>query len=278
MMPSPRSITTAANSRNRAPSRCSIGRESIKADDKNTLTVKLKSGNADLPYVLTDYHLVMLPADGEGKVFERRSPAPAAMSLSPSIRASRPRCEDSRTTGRKAAPISMRSSLLPYPTSMRARPHSSPTVFDAMIECDFKTVDMLARDPNIKVDEVPTGTHVSMPMHHGCGALRQSRCQAGAQICDRSRSDGQDGAEWPWLDRQRSSDQPDHALLRCSISRSAAMIPTRPSSTQEGRAWKTSRSISPPPIPSSPAASTWRCSSRDGAEGGHRCQCHTRAQ
>ena len=42
--------------------------ESIKADDKDTLVVKLSSGNADLPYVLTDYHLVMLPADGEGKV------------------------------------------------------------------------------------------------------------------------------------------------------------------------------------------------------------------
>jgi len=40
----------------------------IKADGKNTLVIELSDGNADLPYVLTDYHLVMLPADGEGKV------------------------------------------------------------------------------------------------------------------------------------------------------------------------------------------------------------------
>ena len=36
---------------------------------------------------------------------------------------------------------------------------------DAVIECDFRTVQMLERDPRIRVDEVPTGTYVSMPMH-----------------------------------------------------------------------------------------------------------------
>lgn len=34
-----------------------------------------------------------------------------------------------------------------------------------MIECDFKTVHLLERDANIRIDEVPTGTHVSLPMH-----------------------------------------------------------------------------------------------------------------
>ena len=42
----------------------------------------------------------------------------------------------------------------------------NPTdILDAMIECDFKTVDMLKSDSNVIIDEVPTGTHVSMPMH-----------------------------------------------------------------------------------------------------------------
>jgi len=42
--------------------------EEIKADDKHTLRVKLNSGSADFPYVLTDYHFTMLPSDGEGGV------------------------------------------------------------------------------------------------------------------------------------------------------------------------------------------------------------------
>ena len=48
---------------------------------------------------------------------------------------------------------------------MRARRRLLNNSLDAMIECDFKTIHMLERDPNLKVDEVPTGTHVSMPMH-----------------------------------------------------------------------------------------------------------------
>jgi peptide/nickel transport system substrate-binding protein len=36
--------------------------------------------------------------------------------------------------------------------------------FDAIIECDYNTVDLLAQSADIKVDEVPSGTHVGMPM------------------------------------------------------------------------------------------------------------------
>ena len=36
--------------------------------------------------------------------------------------------------------------------------------FDAVIECDYNTADLLAKDPGVRVDEVPSGTHVGMPM------------------------------------------------------------------------------------------------------------------
>ena len=39
--------------------------ESIRADGKRTVVVELSSGNADFPYLLSDYHLAILPADGD---------------------------------------------------------------------------------------------------------------------------------------------------------------------------------------------------------------------
>ncbi|MGW8195314.1 MAG: ABC transporter substrate-binding protein, partial [Desulforhopalus sp.] len=37
--------------------------EEIKKDDKHTITFMLKSGNADFPFMLSDYHLVIAPLD-----------------------------------------------------------------------------------------------------------------------------------------------------------------------------------------------------------------------
>jgi peptide/nickel transport system substrate-binding protein len=37
----------------------------IKATDKNEVTLTLPSGNADVPYILADYHLLIMPADAD---------------------------------------------------------------------------------------------------------------------------------------------------------------------------------------------------------------------
>lgn len=40
----------------------------IKADGKNTVVIELESGNADFPFILTDYHLPVMPANGDGSM------------------------------------------------------------------------------------------------------------------------------------------------------------------------------------------------------------------
>jgi len=45
--------------------------DEIQADGSHTVVIKMKSGNADLPYLMSDYHLVMMPSDGEGNVDTR---------------------------------------------------------------------------------------------------------------------------------------------------------------------------------------------------------------
>ncbi len=42
--------------------------EEVKADGPSRVTVRLSGDNADLPYLMTDDHLCILPSNGEGGV------------------------------------------------------------------------------------------------------------------------------------------------------------------------------------------------------------------
>jgi peptide/nickel transport system substrate-binding protein len=138
---------------------------SIKADGKDTLVIELSDGNADLPYVLTDYHLVMLPADGEGKVSSDNAAGTGGYvvnTFDPGVHATLERFANYWKQDR-AHFDGIEYLAIP---DVNARQTGLLTAsLDAMIECDFKTVDMLKGDPSVVVDEVPTGTYVSMPMH-----------------------------------------------------------------------------------------------------------------
>jgi peptide/nickel transport system substrate-binding protein len=139
--------------------------ESIKAEDKDTLVITLASGNADLPYVLTDYHLVMMPADGEGRVSAESLVGTGGYvikAFEPGVHAKLERFANYWKPER-AHFDAVEYSAIP---DVNARQTALITnSLDAIIECDFRTVQMLESDPEIRIDEVPTGTHVSMPMH-----------------------------------------------------------------------------------------------------------------
>ena len=138
---------------------------SIKADDANTVVVELSSGSADFPYVLTDYHLVMLPADKDGKLrFDNKAGTGGYVveRFEPGVNAALKRNPNYWKPDR-AHFDEVEYLALPDVNSRQTGLVSNE--LDAMIECDFKTVSMLERDANVKVDEVPTGTFVSLPMH-----------------------------------------------------------------------------------------------------------------
>jgi peptide/nickel transport system substrate-binding protein len=137
----------------------------IRADDKQTLVIELSDGNADLPYVLTDYHLVMLPADGEGKVSWDNLAGTGGYvvkAFEPGVHATLERFANYWKQDRAHFDGIEFTAIADVNARQTALIMGS---LDAMIECDFKTVDMLKADPGVAVDEVPTGTHVSMPMH-----------------------------------------------------------------------------------------------------------------
>jgi peptide/nickel transport system substrate-binding protein len=137
----------------------------LKADDKNTLRVKLNAGSADFPYVLTDYHFTMQPSDGEGGIIWKDGVGSGGYmveSFEPGVRAHFKRFPNYWKEGRAhfdeveflaIADVNARQSAL--------KTHE----VDAMNECDVKTAHLLARDPNIEVENVPSGTHLTLPMH-----------------------------------------------------------------------------------------------------------------
>jgi len=44
------------------------GVDTIKADGANTLVVNLKGGDADFPFILSDYHILICPSNGDGSI------------------------------------------------------------------------------------------------------------------------------------------------------------------------------------------------------------------
>jgi len=137
----------------------------VKADDKQTLRVKLNSGSADFPYVLTDYHFTMLPSDGEGKIDWKEGGGTGGYvvkDFEPGVRAFLTRNPNYWKEG-KANFDEVEFLAIP---DVNARQTALTTnEIDAMIECDVKTVHLLARDPNVEVENIPSGTHITMPMH-----------------------------------------------------------------------------------------------------------------
>lgn len=139
------------------------GIEEIRADDANTLTIRLKAGNADLPYALTDYHLIMMAAK-DGKVDPLEANGTGAYRLDEfeaGIRAGLSKNPNYWKEGRGHFAEVVFTAVNDV-VARQASLHSD--TFDAIIECDYLTAETMAKDTNVRLDEVPSGTHVGMPM------------------------------------------------------------------------------------------------------------------
>lgn len=139
------------------------GIEEIKADDANTLTIKLKSGNADLPYALTDYHLIMMAAK-DGKVDPLETAGTGAYKLESfeaGIHAALSKNPNYWKSGRGHFADVAFTAVNDVVARQAALSSDS---FDAIIEVDYNSAEALTGDSNLRLDEVPSGTHVGMPM------------------------------------------------------------------------------------------------------------------
>ncbi len=137
----------------------------ITAIDSTHVRIDLDSGSADLPYIMTDYHFLMLPSDGEGNI-----DATGGVGTGPYVLENfEPGIEGiySRNPSYFKEGMANFDAVEMYQvTDVSAREAGVVTgQFDAVIEVNVKTVDLLMQNDNIVVEEIANGTHITLPMH-----------------------------------------------------------------------------------------------------------------
>ena len=137
----------------------------LKADGKDKVVFKLSGGSADFPYIVSDYHLAIMPADASGKVDWQSGVGTGAYikeKFEPGVRSTYKRNPNYFKAGRGHFDEVEFLTI----TDVVARTNALTTgEIDAMSRCDLKTVHLLKRRKGVKVEEVTGTLHYTIPMH-----------------------------------------------------------------------------------------------------------------
>ena len=134
--------------------------ESVKADGKDVVVVTLKVGTADLPAILADYHIAIMPDDGSGKVDATTGVGAGPyklVSFQPGVQA------DFTLHANYHRTAYFDEIQLLGINDVTARMNSLVSgLVDTIADPDPKVLDMLKGAPGIVIDEVPSGTQVTI--------------------------------------------------------------------------------------------------------------------
>lgn len=137
--------------------------ETIKADGKHRVVFTLKSGNADFPYLLSDYHLVIYPSGQMQESFKTGNGTGGYImeSFEPGVRGSAKRNPNYFKSDR----AHFESVELVAIADAAARMSALNTnEVDVINRVDLKTIRLMERNPNIQVFEVTGNQHYTFPM------------------------------------------------------------------------------------------------------------------
>lgn len=135
----------------------------IKADGPDTIVFSLSSGSADFPYITSDYHLPILPANEDGSISWQDGVGTGAYKVENfnpgvGIKATR------NPNYHGAAHFDEVEVLTIGDVVARTNALNTGDV-DYIDRCDLKTLHLLKRNPNIEIDEVTGFAHYVTPMH-----------------------------------------------------------------------------------------------------------------
>jgi peptide/nickel transport system substrate-binding protein len=135
----------------------------IKAQDSQTVVFKLKSGNADFPFVVSDFHLAILQAK-EGQADWQSGIGTGGYRLKswqPGVRASLERQSNYWKAGR----AHFDAAEIIVVTDDAARMNALMTgEVDVINKVNLKTIHLMQRNPNIVIEEVTGTQHYTFPM------------------------------------------------------------------------------------------------------------------
>ncbi len=136
----------------------------MRAEDDHTVVFELATGTADWPYILSDYHLIILPANDDGTADWRSEIGSGPykfVSHEPGVRSEFVRHEEWHRIDEGAWFDAVSMITL---NDANARQTALVTgQVDAITSVDLKTVGMLGRAPGIIIDNVPSGSHITIP-------------------------------------------------------------------------------------------------------------------
>ncbi len=135
----------------------------IKADGKDTVVFLLDGGNADFPFIMSDYHLTIQPAGTKGAEFEKGIGTGGYMLVShePGVRALTKRNPNYWKEGRAHFDEVETISIADY--SARTNALKTGQV-DLINRCDVKTVHLLKEAPGVQIVRVTGTRHYTLPM------------------------------------------------------------------------------------------------------------------
>ncbi|MCP4470033.1 MAG: ABC transporter substrate-binding protein [Gammaproteobacteria bacterium] len=140
------------------------GVDNVKADGANTVVVSLKGGDADFPFILSDYHILVCPSNGDGSIDWQSGIGTGGYSLvdhEAGIRTFTKRNPNYWKEGK--AHFDEVESLQLADSSARTTALRTDTV-DCIQKVELKTASRLARLPGVKVVATTGNKQITLPM------------------------------------------------------------------------------------------------------------------
>jgi len=135
----------------------------IVKNDKHSFTVKLSAGNADFPWLMTDYHLALCPANPDGTIDWQSGDGSGPYRIV--NHEFGVNTELKRHEGWHLEGAYFDECELTVLNDPNARQTSLVTGdVDAITQLELKTLSLLQRNPNIAIDNVPSAAAITMPM------------------------------------------------------------------------------------------------------------------
>ncbi len=136
----------------------------IKADGENTVVFKLKSGSADFPYLMSDYHLAILPLNKDGKLDTTSGIGTGSYrvkSYEPGVRAELEKFKESWNTAEGHVDSAEMLTIADIAARTNALTTGEVDIIDRL---DVKTLHLLKRNKRVNIMETSGNAHYSMPM------------------------------------------------------------------------------------------------------------------
>ena len=135
----------------------------IKAKGDHTIVIELNQGFADLPFVMTDYHLAICPANDDGTLSWQDGMGAGPYKIvdhKPGISTNLVRHDGWHREGAYFDEIEMLG--LNDPNARQTALITGDV--DAITSVDLKTMALMARNKNLVVENVPSGSAITLPM------------------------------------------------------------------------------------------------------------------